>query len=344
MMQGLVLALASGLLGCSSDASFAPPVIADVAEPEAPPIPSSHLEGRVCSPSGLSWVGAATVRVRGTTQVVTTNSAGRYRIDGLQPGEVTLDITKGSFSTTVTVAIEVGGSEVDVGPSCLGGEVSIAVVVGHYDAIENLLADLGLPYTLVEVEETLDWLRDPESLADYDMVFFNCGMRDDWVAYPEVVAHLRGYVNNGGSIYASDRAYAVIEEAFPEAIDFLGNDDNPLEIQRGVAGEYVARVDDPGLEAVLGADVADIRYDFRNWTIATGAISGEPLLRAPVLVAAPDPTDPPTTVESVLAARARIGQGTVVFTSFHNQTQTDRPDATLTRDMLRILEDVILGL
>ncbi|MEM6929690.1 MAG: carboxypeptidase-like regulatory domain-containing protein [Myxococcota bacterium] len=340
----LVMAVAAGgLLACGNEPTLrvrVPDVEVVPAEPE--PVLGS-LKGRVCSPSGFSWVGAADVRVRGSDRVVQTDSAGSYAIDGLPLGEVTLDITKGSFSATVTVVVD-GETAVDVGPSCLGGDVSIAVVVGHYDAIQNLLADLGLQYTLVEIEDTVDWLRDPGALSDYDIVFFNCGMRTDWVMYPEVANHLRDYVLQGGSIYASDRSYQVIEDVFPDAIDFLGDDGNPLDVARGQRGEYVARVVDRDLQAVLGTEVAHIHYDFDNWTIAERTRGGEALLEAEVLAAAPVPTDPPATQPSVLAVRARVGRGTVVFTSFHNQTQNGSLAGPPTGDMLRILEDIILSL
>ncbi|MEO0604584.1 MAG: hypothetical protein AAF211_24330, partial [Myxococcota bacterium] len=212
------------------------------------------------------------------------------------------------------------------------------------DAIQNLLADLGLQYTLIEIEDTVEWLRDPGSLSDYDIVFFNCGMRTDWVMYPEVVDHLRDYVLQGGSIYASDRSYQVIERVFPAAIDFLGDDSNPLDVARGQRGDYVARVVDRELQSVLGSDVADIRYDFDNWTIAEKADGGEALLEAQVEPAAPAPNEDSGPQRSVLAARARIGQGTVVFTSFHNQTQNTGLEGPPTGDMLRILEDIILSL
>jgi len=331
--------VASGAGACGIESTFPFPETEPTTEPPEVIEERGVVEGRVCSPSGFSWVGAADVRVRSTGQTARTDATGRYRLEGLEPGVVELDITKGSFVTSVTVEV-VGGETVLAEPSCLSSDVSIAVVVGNYDNIEHLLTDLGLPYTLVEIADQVEWLRDPESLAGYDMVFFNCGMRDDWVMYPEAVKHLRDYVNGGGSIYVSDEAYLVVEAPFPDAIDFHGEDSDPLAVERGLAGSYVADVVDRQLQRVLGAKTADIRYDLRNWAIAERSPGGEPLLRALVDAVADDPADPPVPVQSVLATRARIGQGTVVYTSFHNETQT----SPATGDMLRILEDIILSL
>lgn len=339
-----VMLLASG---CSPfDGSFSPVPGVEVVDTAVAPVPDGGLTGRVCSPSGISWVGGAEVRVRDTDRVGRTDADGRYLIEDLPAGDVVLDITKGSFAVSRPWTVEPGLVSTVEPASCLGGDVSIAVVAGLYDRIENLLAALGLPYTLIEVEQTVDWLRDPGSLEPYDVVFFNCGMRGDWRMYPEVRENLRDWVTRGGSIYASDNAHFVIEEPFPDAIDFLGDDDlSALGVQRGVEGDYVARVVDRDLQAVLDdSPTAHIRYDLRNWTIAKDTLGGEPLLSARVLAVAPDPKAPPQPEDSVLAVRARIGKGTVVFTSFHNETQTGVPGSGPTPDMLRILEDIILSL
>ena len=135
----------------------------------------------------------------------------------------------------------------------------------------------------------------------------------------------------------------MVEQAFPDAIDFYGEDSDSLEVQRGMEGTYVAEVVDRGLQDALGKSEAQIRYDLRNWVIATQVPGGEPLLRARVRVAPSVPDGELLEEGSVLAARIHLGRGTVVFTSFHNETQS-APFTQPTNDMLRILEDIILSL
>ncbi|MEN0062874.1 MAG: carboxypeptidase-like regulatory domain-containing protein [Myxococcota bacterium] len=302
------------------------------------------LAGRVCGPSGQRWVSGAKVVVRDTERETRTDPSGRFQFEDLQTGPVVLDVTKGSFATVVHATVTPNPIVTTVDPSCLSGDVQIAVFEGLYDSIEFLLADLGLQYDLVRAEDTAEWLRNPENLTAYDMLFFNCGMRLDWRLYPEIAVRLREYVKQGGSIYASDLAYLIIEDAFPEAIDFHGHDKEPTDVQRGVEGDYTAAVVDRDLQIALGDSTAHIRYDLRNWTIARRADGGDALLRASVLAAPDDPTEKPVPVDSVLAARVRVGEGSVVFTSFHNETQTSANAQPITSDMLRILEDIILSL
>lgn len=332
----LAVALGCGsLVACGFDGSFTVKPNPDTPSIPTVPAPDGGLTGRVCSPSGISWVGGADVTVRGTDIATRTDDEGRYRFETLRPGPVVVDIRKGSFFTTVEVEV-VSEVVTSVEPSCLGGEVSIAVVEGSYDNVETVLAGLGLSYTLIEADQTTEWMRDRENLAAFDFVFFNCGMRTDWRLYPEVVGNLRHFVLEGGALYASDLAYLVVEEPFPDAIEFLGADGSPVEVQRGLEGRYSAEIVDRNLQLLFDEPTASIQFELRNWAVAVDERGGEPLLRTVIDIAPDEPEHKPESVSSLLAVRTRIGKGTVVFTSFHNNAQ-------VTGDMQRILEDIVLS-
>src|SRR5262245_18911886 len=97
-----------------------------------------------------------------------------------------------------------------------------------YDKIQDLLDDLGLDYDVIKGvsgNDHVQFLRDPSALAKYDLVFFNCGLSENWTQYrEEVSANLENYVKNGGSVYASDWAFLLVERTWPDEIDFHGDD------------------------------------------------------------------------------------------------------------------------
>ena len=124
----------------------------------------------------------------------------------------------------------------------------MAVVTGYFDSIENILAKLGfgqlengalklgtekftiyngdnrsLPASYAGVEK-LFVDADGDGKADifnYQIVFINCGAEADLSTANKAI--LRSYVTGGGRIYASDWAYNLVEQVFPEFIDFYGS-------------------------------------------------------------------------------------------------------------------------
>jgi hypothetical protein len=109
----------------------------------------------------------------------------------------------------------------------------IAVVSGMYDDIECVLLKLGIDATAIDmyageplevVPSGNDFLRDPAKLAQYNIVFINCGnayelelLLDD-----QVKTNLEHYVASGGRLYVTDQSYDFIEEvpSWAGVIDF----------------------------------------------------------------------------------------------------------------------------
>ena len=83
------------------------------------------------------------------------------------------------------------------------------------------------------VGRPLDWWSE-NLLTDYtnllletfDIVFFNCGLADQFIfsAPDSAKNNLRSFVQEGGSVYASDRAYELLRVAFPGTLDFVGDE------------------------------------------------------------------------------------------------------------------------
>ena len=87
------------------------------------------------------------------------------------------------------------------------------------------------------------------------------------VSYNHEVIHnnIKAYVNSGGSIYSSDWAYDVVEQVWPEAINFVGADEIPDAAQRGEYGMINATVSDGALAEWLDSDYTQVEFDLPVW-------------------------------------------------------------------------------
>jgi len=305
------------------------------------------VTGRVCDPSGGNWVVGAEAKVTvdtdgdGSTDTVVvdeTDVEGRYLLLDLPPGPTIIDITKGSFSTSVAVEL-VEGAVIELpDPTCLERDsVEIAVVTGIYDDIGGILDALTLPYDSysgVGSSEYRTFLRDPAAMGAYDIIFLNCGIDFDWLSEDEAISTaIATYVAGGGSLYASDWAYAFVEGATPELIDFDGDDTTVGDAFVGAPGTLTVDVDDPVMKAILGTNSADLYFDYDKWVIPTAVRSD-----VAVLVSADAPLlEGGTIADAPLAARWQNGQGQVLFTAFHNHSQA-------TIDMETLLLEIVLSL
>ena len=187
--------------------------------------------------------------------------------------------------------------------------------------------------------EHVQLMSNPSELAKYDILFFNCGMTEDWMwSGSNVGQNLRDYVNGGGSIYASDMAYYVLEETFPSAVSFVGNDSTPGAAYVGEMGYVQGDVVDETMKAVLGKDVAEINYDLPSWAAIESAQPGTPLIRGSYQYYDMNSMDYSVMTQTgPLAVRYESGAGVFLYTSFHNEAQA-------TQDMDAILREFVLSL
>ena len=313
----------------------------------------SGIRGRVCDPLGDGWVVGAYVYTTFDTDgdgehdsrvEDSTDLEGRFNLMGLPSGrDYVVHAVKGSFEQTFNVSLTSGTYEIPE-EECALEPPNIAVISGDYDHIEDIISSMGLEFTLYNgtytSSEYLDFLRDPAAMAEYDIIFFNCGVSTDWyyVAQEEVRANIRTFVENGGSIYTSDWAYYFVESTFPAKLTFYGNDSVFGAATVGQSGSVLADVVDPTMQAIIGSPVADINFDLDMWAVLESVGPDvDTLLQARVTV-----TDiwggGSTIPEAPIAARFSIGEGQVLYTAFHNE------HAATTLDMTDILEEIILSL
>ena len=210
-----------------------------------------HIEGIVCDVAGGPAVGARVSVDVGTVRETTTDANGHWRLDCLPPGAWTFVASSGSFSTSFVASVIGGRLTTLAAEECLDPRsAQVAVVVGAYDSMETVLDSLGIPNTVYP--SSLDLLSNPPLLSRYDIVFFNCGFDEELALTPQAIGNLRTFVQNGGSVYASDLAYDLIEEAWPSYVDFFGDDTVPNDAEVAPFFQGSATVVDPVLVTALG--------------------------------------------------------------------------------------------
>ena len=312
---------------------------------------TASVTGRVCNTTGDSYVVGADAYINfdsngdGTDDATSsdvTDSDGWFTLTGVPLGNHTIVVEKGSFSTTIQISLDTPNEDLQLAnEECLDpGSVEIAVISGDYDHVEGLLTGMGLDYDLYSgtsgQTQYLQLLQDTSKMAEYDIIFFNCGMDDSWTrggTYDEVATNVKQYVQSGGSVYTSDWAYNIFEAAFPAAADFYGDDDTLGSAYWGADGYLTASVVDSTFQQLLGSSTAQLNYDLASWAVVESAGSNTDVLirgDAPLYLWG-------TVSNSPLAIRAYFGSGVALYTSFHNEQQ-------VTVDMESILEEIILSL
>ena len=299
--------------------------------------PAGGLTGRICAPSGTSYVSNATVWivVNGDRYETSTDVDGFFTLNPVPVGTHTVQVEKGLFTTSFEVVVKKDQITELAQQECLEDDVNIAVVSGDYDHVEGFLDDLGFSYEVFSSVYSSDWrklLADPSRLNGYDIVFINC-MTTIYLTKPEWDAfgdNLRDFIASGGSVYASDYAYFFIEGAVPEAASFAGNDNSFADAWgQGSPGYVTGQVKDSELKAALGSNSVDLNYN-TTWvpvisTTGTTLIEGQ-------YDSYTGSKFGPLVFQFDLADGGRA-----LYTSFHNEAQA-------TQDMNNLIEEFIYSL
>jgi hypothetical protein len=184
--------------------------------------------------------------------------------------------------------------------------------VGAWDDMAKLLAALGAgyPYTLISKDRELD---DPKRFEAFDVLFLTCAPFSD---KEPLASNLRNFVGKGGTLYASDWRYDCIALAFPDMVA------NNLRAE-GRAQMLDAQVVDAGLRDLLGATVP-LKFDLDRWKPA--AFGSD---RVQVLLRGTYQRQTGGIATAPLLVKFKFGEGTVIFTSFHNEKQNSEIEQKL---------------
>jgi len=298
------------------------------------------ISGRVCDPSGRTWLPNATAYTNlmdengiiYQTVEATTDADGNWMLSDL-PGDTTYTVYvqyAGQILEQEDIYVASGDDVTLEEPDCFDPlSLSIAIVSGNYDNFDVVLNSLGfVNYTTIDGLDDAGlaaFLGDPAALAEYDMIFFNGGHAEDGVVYDledsadavtaQNVQNLADYVEGGGMVWASDWAYDDIERMFPDRIDFVGADEIPNDAQLGDYQLVNAAVSDSSMAEYLGKDHIDIQYDLPVWPpIESVASSVSVHLTGNVPYS--DGVSEYTLTSVPLVVSYNAGQGKVVFSTF----------------------------
>lgn len=329
----VVASLVAGLslTGCNESSFF----VKDDFVPEGPK-PGS-VEGRVCDPSGRTWLADAKVYTHlftpdghlYETRLVYTDRDGRWIIEDLPP-EFTYEIFVQIGDEVIETHEAYVGDEDAVSleePDCFDPlALNVAVVTGDYDNFDLVLENMGFAnYTLVDgltETEATDFFGDLDGMLQYDVVFVNGGFAEEGVIYSDdgstdiYLQNVRDYVTAGGAIYASDWAYDLVELGWPDRVDFVGDDAVVDDAQVGEYDLVSSTIVDASLSDWLDSSVLDIEYDLPVWPpvesvdsdIVTTHLQGNVTYRVG--------TESYSLVDAPLLVSFTSGEGKVVFSTF----------------------------
>lgn len=336
--------------------------------------------GVACAPSG-ELLGAADVTVTGIDcetgeafeMTTRTDSRGYFEFQDVPAGTHNLRVHTGSFDNErgVTVGAD-STTDLTMSKVCLDQSVEIAVIQGSYDHVEGVLDVLNLDYTIVggdssggfggsqyTMAQSQAFLSDLNAMNAYDIIFINCG--ELWTnlgaagGTTQIVANLRAYVQGGKSLYVADWSAPFAEAAFPEMVDYSGDDNTLSDSRVGYAPQTIgASVLSPTLQQAIGATTAQIVFPQdalqgvinNNWAIAVGAgpqstihLQGNAIMCGSGGLFGGCPQGATQPNAALLVTYKDASGGTVVFTSFHNEQQV-----SLNQDMEKILRFLIFQL
>ena len=141
-------------------------------------------------------------------------------------------------------------------------------------------------------------LRSPERLNEFFAIFINCGSHD---AQPRV---LRTYVEQGGIVYASDHAGGPLTVAFPDVFQY--------EVVVPSLTVRSANIPHASLASHMDIDNLDVIFNLGSWYVIS-ELSEDATVYIEGYV--------PSHGHVPLAVSFEYGDGTVFFTSFHNNAQ-----------------------
>lgn len=241
----------------------------------------------------------ATIQTDGPT--TTTDSEGYFSLDDVPAGKQELTAKRGVFEVTFEVDVE-PGTTTETETAELESTKKLGVVPGFYDSIEEILVDLGNEVDTLSVDD----LSDASTLSEYSFVFINCGSGSD---YPdERIDALKEYMENGGTVYASDQEEAYAKALFSDDISFSRN---------ASSQEIEATIVSDDLEQFVGKSEVDIQYDLGSWARIVDL--SEDIADTPgavLLEGQPEEVEEGT---EPLAIKLDVGEGRLVHTTFHNE-------------------------
>ncbi len=117
----------------------------------------------------------------------------------------------------------------EIEPACLNtDDVAIAAADGSHDSPVDTLDSMEREFNTLEIDgatesNLLTVLTYPVSLARHEVLMLGSGLHEDLEPHmDEIIANLQEFVQDGGSVYASDHSYEIVQAMDPGAIEMAG--------------------------------------------------------------------------------------------------------------------------
>lgn len=265
----LILIILLSFGSCRLDSEIPPEVKVDNT------VKTGKLSGKVMSQNGTKPIGGASIFTfdeKYKIYYTTSDSDGNFTLEA-PVGNQTIHIQTGNGSNFRTeIAATVKNNEtvnLNASQTKLNQVAKIAYLKGSYDKIEDIIQNLGYNATLITNAD----LANINTLAQYDIIFLNCGSRNysaNQSLYPAIDANLAIFVANGGSIYASDWdvSYLVGGTDYTSSCSPAGGfvpDTKLCSTDTGSSGIIPATVNNAGLSTALGFNTLNIDFDLGTW-------------------------------------------------------------------------------
>lgn len=215
----------------------------------------------------------------------------------------------------------------------------MAVTTKEYDDLGHTLQQLGPRFSDFQVV-SLDDLLDPKTFEKFDILFLTCGTipaswaekeigestRKGTVAitvkleiYDRFCDNLAAFVQRGGTLYASDLRLGIIQRTFRSVSAGFPEEGDVQSVKATV---------DPSLASLIGKEI-DLKFDKEGWSPAAFDEN-----QVDVLLKGNYKNMQGQTTASPLLVRFRHGEGTVIFTSFHNEKQNSEVEQKLLKALV----------
>ncbi len=321
-----------------------------------------------------------------------TGPDGSFFIGNMRAGTYLLVIQKGEFrkvryidvvddvTTTIDEAITTFPNRhyPDAGDST----PSIAVALGSYDDMQDIMAKIGLcdldadGAAILDTCDHIDFydngggfgtgapsfeslLRDPLLMDQYHIIFVPCSSSFSLITDSTIQASIRRWVDAGGKWYIADWSYDVLEQVFPEFIDFEGDDAstnsaNSASMSFNTTGRAVDMDLRQWIESALAHSPDSIDFE-ENWDciVSLGAVPGTDPDGTPITIV-PDTYcegavtrshDGCMTPNAPLTLTFPYGCGKVLYTTYHTVGEMGGPHPELLiQEMILVYMILEIGL
>lgn len=285
------------------------------------------VTGTIMYPDGVTPLGGAVVTLGGATLVsagpgqqaqalsgpqAITNSQGQFTLEDVPAGPQTLVATRGLFQVIFQVTVSGGGTT--TAPTQTVEQIGqFGSIPGTFDSMHNIAEELNIEIEIVNAAI----FDDLAAVSEYGMIFLNCSTR---ITGETRLENVRAYLQNGGTIYISDQS-GTTADALVEGLSTGSGGTGSQTIE--------ATVIDDAMGQAIGREEVTITYNLPGWYRIHDLPSGEHT----VLL---EGTRSGESAPEALAIVAQVGQGQVVFTTFHNTAGLPEDQREVLRYMIGV--------